>query len=78
MLKDIIIEGDILICDKDLQGIATINKGDKARYLGHSQIKMLDGVSKDWVFTLLITAPFSSEISQQAAQLKSWIYLKGR
>ena len=58
MLKDIITESDILICDKDLQGIATINKGDKARCLGHSQIKMPDGASKDWIFTLLISAPF--------------------
>ena len=51
--------GDTIVCTKDLEGIATINKGNKAICLGHSQVKMLDGPSKDWVFTLTIAAPFA-------------------
>ena len=50
--------GDILECYRDLGGVSIINKGDKALYLGHSQIKILTGPSKDWIYTLLITAPF--------------------
>lgn len=60
-------KGDMIICTKDLKvrdlhgktNIAAINKGDKAIYLGRSQVRMIDGPAKNWLFTLTIMAPFA-------------------
>ena len=41
---------------KNFAAFPGIACGDRAVYLGESQIKMLSGVAKDWLFTILITA----------------------
>ncbi|MFA5379126.1 MAG: hypothetical protein WC455_25445 [Dehalococcoidia bacterium] len=55
-------EGETLVCTRALSGhdlIPGIAKGDRAVYLGHSQIRMLTGAAAGWVFTLEIGAPFN-------------------
>ena len=54
--------GDVIVCTKDISGITQINKGDRARCLGHSQVRILTGPSKDWLCTLTVMAPFTDEV----------------
>ncbi|MFA5379522.1 MAG: hypothetical protein WC455_27440 [Dehalococcoidia bacterium] len=55
-------QGETLVCTKTMSGhdlIPGIAKGDRAIYLGKSQIRMLNGAAAGWVFTLEIGAPFN-------------------
>ena len=53
--------GDRLVFTKSLGGVCKIAEGDKAIYLGNSQVKVLDGVSKGWLLNLCIDAPVKKE-----------------
>ena len=52
--------GDILeICTMrgKLEGICTLNNGDRLVYLGNSQAKVVTGESEGWLVTLAVDAP---------------------
>ena len=40
-----------------LEGVCTLLNGDRLRYLGHSQARVLTGPSRDWLVTLAVDAP---------------------
>jgi len=40
-----------------LEGVCVLENGDRLRYLGNSQARVLTGPSKDWLLTLRIDAP---------------------
>jgi hypothetical protein len=55
-------DGETLVCTRTVSGhdlIPGIAKGDRAVYLGKSQIRMMNGAAAGWVFTLEIGAPFN-------------------
>jgi len=46
--------GDILTATANLRGVARIDKGDTARYLGNGQIRVLTGRSTGWTFEITL------------------------
>lgn len=52
-------EGQSLTFTRDLDGVCTIHKGDKAIYLGNSRAQITTGKSKDWIVVLAIDAPIA-------------------
>ena len=61
MLEEEIQPGDIIRTIRDIcytDGSMVIGEGDRAIYMGGSQIRMLNGIAEDKIFTLTILAPF--------------------
>lgn len=55
--------GEVLVFTRDLDGVCRVNAGDRARYLGGSQARILTGPSAGWLVWLSVGAPVELEVT---------------
>ena len=66
MILDKLEAGDRLVFTKSLGGIFEVKEGDELEYLGNSQARITTGKGKNWLVTLLVTAPVKLKASHKA------------